>query len=197
MSTLTDDEMARIRAELLDNVLSLGAEPYIGIKAIYQVIRETVVSSSVAPTASSTVVTVTGPAVITLASVVGITMHTRVQLDVDESREVVTVRAVAGSTISVICRKTHAGTYPVEIESPLTIVRGLLADLESVRDQIAESRGSLGLRRVDEVEWSDGASQHDRLVSAQQRLRRELAARVGLSGMFAGAGNGNGTFEVY
>ena len=39
MATLTDDEMARIKAELLDNVLSIGALPYASILAVYDLIR--------------------------------------------------------------------------------------------------------------------------------------------------------------
>ena len=45
MATLTDDELSRIKMEVLDNVLSIGAIPYIGIKAVYAIIQENVVSS--------------------------------------------------------------------------------------------------------------------------------------------------------
>lgn len=200
-TTLTDDELARIKAELLDNVLSLGAEPYVSIRAIYDVIRDNVVSSSVSPTTSSTAVSAAGPTTITLASATGYAAGQRVVLDVDGSREVVTLRSLSGAVASVICRKTHSGTYPVEVESAITIVRGLLSELEAVRDQIADARASAGLRRVDEVEWMDAASgrtQLDEMHRARELLRRDLAYALGLRGIYeASKQSGAGRFEVY
>jgi len=200
-TTLTDDELARIKAELLDNVLSLGAEPYVSIRAIYDVIRDNVVSSSVSPTTSSTAVSAAGPTTITLASATGYAAGQRIVLDVDGSREVVTLRSLSGAVASVICRKTHSGTYPVEVESALTIVRGLLSELEAVRDQIADARASAGLRRVDEVEWMDAASgrtQLDEMHRARELLRRDLAYALGLRGIYeASKQSGVGRFEVY
>lgn len=200
-TTLTDDELARIKAELLDNVLSLGAEPYVSIRAIYDVIRDNVVSSSVSPTTSSTAVSAAGPTTITLASATGYAAGQRIVLDVDGSREVVTLRSLSGAVASVICRKTHSGTYPVEVESALTIVRGLLSELEVVRDQIADARASAGLRRVDEVEWMDAASgrtQLDEMHRARELLRRDLAYALGLRGIYeASKQSGASRFEVY
>ena len=168
MTTLTADEMWRVKAELFDNVLGFGAEPYIGVRAIYDVIQQNVTSSSVPPTTSATAVTTAGPNVLTLASVNGLVASSRVVLDVDNAREVVTVRAVSGSTISVVCTKTHSGTYPVEVESALTIVRGILADLEALDQQERITIPNGGVKRVDEhcahgreVGASDGAGQRD------------------------------------
>lgn len=201
MSTLTDDELARIKAEVLDNVLAIGAEPYVSIRAIYDVIRDNVVSSSVSPTTSSTAVSAAGPTVLTLASVTGIAARTRLVLDADEARETVTVRNVSGLTVSVICRLAHSGTYPVEVESPLTIVRGILSDLETVRHQLSDARSSTGLRRVDEVEWMDasgGGTQLQQLLRARDSLRLDLARAIGLGAQYEySRQRGNTTFEVY
>jgi hypothetical protein len=147
------------------------------------VIRDHVASSSVAATTSATAVTAAGPTTLTLASVTGLASGSRVVLDVDSVREVVTVRAVVGSTISVVCRRLHSGTYPVEVESPLTIVRGLLADLASLDDQEQDATSSAGLKRVDEVEWdtTSGASISDRLVARRAELRDRLARACGIS----------------
>ena len=68
MATLTDDEMARIKAELFSNVLDLGAVPYISVLAIYSLIRDNVSSSATAPTTSATAVSAAGPTTLTLAS---------------------------------------------------------------------------------------------------------------------------------
>jgi hypothetical protein len=203
MTTLLgDDELARIKAECLDVVLDVGAAPYFDIRAIYVVIQEHVLSSTIAPTTSATAVTTAGPTTLTLASVSGLASGSRVVVDVDSSREVVTVRAVVGSTISVICRRLHSGTYPVEVESPLTIVRGLLADLAALDDQEQDATASAGLKRVDEVEWETGAgaSISDRLLARRDALRDRLARACGISHILAAGrslARGSSSFEVY
>lgn len=184
MTTLLgDDELSRIKAECMDSVLDVSAAPYFDIRAIYDVIQAHVPSSATAATTSATAVTAVGPTTLTLASVTGLASGSRVVLDVDSVREVVTVRAVVGSTISVVCRRLHSGTYPVEVESPLTIVRGLLADLASLDDQEQDATSSAGLKRVDEVEWdtTSGASISDRLVARRAELRNRLARACGIS----------------
>lgn len=204
MSTLTDGEMARIRAEIFDNVLSVGAIPWIDVRSIYDVIEANVVSSSVTPTTSTTAVTSAGPVVLTLASVTGLTSSTRVVLDVDAAREVVTVRAVVGSTVSVVATKTHGGTYPVEVESPLTIVRGILADLEAIDLQERIAIPQAGVKRVDEIEFfgsAEGGSAQASLTRHRNNLRARLASACGLMGILrdlaARASSGASSVEIY
>ena len=69
MATLTDDEMARIKAELFSNVLDLGAVPYISVLAIYSLIRDNVSSSAVVPTTSATAGLVAGGTAATIDAV--------------------------------------------------------------------------------------------------------------------------------
>lgn len=202
MSTLTDDEMARIKREILDVLLSYGAIPHFRIRPVYDLIRDTVVSSSVDPTTSSTAVTAAGPTTLTLASVTGYAAGQRVALDVDAQREIVTIRAVVGSTISVICQKTHGGTYPVEVESALTIVRGLLSDLIACEEYERAAPASAGLKRVDEVEWFGGSGERSLAATLADRrasLRADLATALGLGEIYrAGlARRGGGSVEVY
>lgn len=203
MATLTTDEMARVRAELFDNVLGVGAVPWIDVRSIYDVIRDNVSSSSTAATTSSTTVSTAGATTLTLASVTGLASGTRVVLDVDASREVVTVRAVSGSTVSVICAKTHSGTYPVEIESALTIVRGLLADLEALDQQERLMVPQAGVKIVDEIEFfgaAEGGVQQS-LTARRNALRQRLASATGLTGILrdlaARARGGVSSMEVY
>jgi len=205
MTTLGADEMARIKAEIFDNVLSIGAVPWLDVRAIYDVIQANVASSSVAPTTSATAVSAAGPTVLTLASVTGLASGSRVVLDVDTSREVVTVRAVTGSTISVVCAKTHSGTYPVEVESALTIVRGILADLEAIDQQERIAIPQAGVKRVDEIEFfgrSEGGSAQTSLTQHRNALRGRLASATGLTGilrelMARVSSSGVMGFEIY
>lgn len=195
MATLTTEEMARIKAECFDNVLSVGAEPYLSVRALYDVIQANVESSSTAATSSSTTVSAAGPTTLTLASVSGLAAGYKVQIDSDAQRETVSVRAVSGLTISVLCRKTHSGTYPVELESALTLVRGVLSDLSALEQVTTlDAFNSLGLKRVDEVEWSDGGASLY-VERARKRLRMRLASLCGLSGILRSASPS--AFEVY
>lgn len=198
MATLTDDELGRIKTEVLDNVLDQQATPWFEVRALYNVLRDNVISSSVAPTSSTTTVSAAGPTTLTLASVTGLTAGMKVQLDVDQARETVTIRAISGLTISVICRKAHLGTYPVEVESPLTLVRGVLADLAAIESGAAiDSLESLGLKRVDEVEWRDGETITHAIENARNALRARLASMCGLTGIYNAARNRGSTLSVY
>ena len=196
MATLTFDEMARIKLELGDTVLNVGAQPWIGIRSVWDVISTYVESSAVAPTSSSTTIAAAGPTTITVASATGLTAGVRVQLDCDGQRETCTVRSVAGSVLSVVARKTHSGTYPVEVESALTIVRGIISDLTALEQvNTLASFDALGLRRVDEVEWAEkGAAYY--VEFGKSLLRRKLASACGVSWIY-NAARGSGALEVY
>jgi hypothetical protein len=194
--TLTLIEMQRIKYELGDTVLNVGAQPWIGIRSVWNVIKDNVLGSDTAPTYSSTAITSAGAVTITVASAVDLVAGTRVQIDVDGQRETCTIRNVSGSVLSLIARKTHSGTYPVEIESSLTIVRGIISDLTALEQvNTLASFDALGLRRVDEVEWAEkGAAYY--VEFGKGLLRRKLASACGVSWIY-NAARGSGALEVY
>lgn len=197
---LSDDELARVKREALDNVLAVGAEPYISIRALYALIQDYVQSSALEPTTSATAVTAAGATTLTLADATGLAAQDKVVLDVDAARETVTVRNVSGNTISVVCRRLHGGTYPVEKESALTLVRGCLSDLAVLQDKINDAVDSAGVKRVDEVEFfgpSEGRSVLDELRRAQHALRLDLARMCGLTQVLAAASGRGSNIEVY
>jgi hypothetical protein len=201
---LSDEEIDRIKAELFDNVLGVGATPYFNIRGVYSVIQDYVTSSATDPTTSSTTVSTAGPTTISVASASGLSAGTRIVIDVDQQRETVTVRNVSGTTLSVICSKLHSGTYPVEIESGITIVRGFLSDLANLEQvRTVEAFAALGLKQVDEVVWQDGQSGNllSLIHAAKTELRSKLAAATGMSSLFIEAmqraqGHG-GSVEIY
>lgn len=197
MATLTADEMGRIKYELNDAVLSYNALPWIGIRVVWDVIQTSVESSSTPATSSSTAITAAGPVTITVASATGLSVGTRVQLDCDGQRETCSVRNVAGNVLSLVARKIHSGTYPVEIESPLTIVRGCVADLSALEQvNSLASFESLGLRRVDEIEWDEKGSGYW-VDWARNNLRRSLARALGVEYIFDAARARGANLEVY
>lgn len=201
MSTLLDSEIAVVKREILDNVLDYGATPYVGVLSIYQIVQDHVVSSTVAPTTSTTAVTAAGPTVLTLASVTGLAAGMRVVVDSDDLRETVTIRAVIGSTISVICNNLHSGTYPVEVESPLTLVRGILADINALDTFQRAAPAQAGLKRVDDVEWATGKeSPLKALMARRNQLRMELANAAGIGWVLRSImarNGGGGNLEAY
>jgi len=194
--TLTLIEMQRIKYELGDTVLNVGAQPWIGIRSVWNVIKDNVLGSDTAPTSTSTTISAAGATTITVASAVDLVAGTRVQIDVDGQRETCTIRNVSGSVLSLIARKTHSGTYPVEIESSLTIVRGLIADLTALEQvNTLGAFDALGLRRVDEVEWAEkGASYW--VEYGKGLLRRKLASACGVGWIYSSS-RGSSGLEVY
>lgn len=204
--SLTDDEIARIKTELWDHVLDTGAEPWIGFHPIYNTIRDHVLSSSVAATSSQTILTVTtAPLIttITVADPTGISAGIKLVLDCDDSRETCTVRSISGSVVGVNVRKNHGAagpmTWPVEIESPRTIVRGILFDLGKLELSIADAMDSAGIKRADEVEFfgpNDGGGVVAQMMANQTRLRLELARRIGLDAYVARKAGGS-SYEQY
>lgn len=203
MATLTDDELARVRRELLDNVLAVGAWPMVDYRHVYTIIRDNVTSSSVAATSSNTAVAANaGSTTITVADATGLSVGARVVVDVDGQRETVTVKSLSGSVLGVVLQKAHGGTYPVEIESALTLVRGVLSDLVAAQDELNTARKTGGIKKVDEVEFfgrSDGGSRLQELRAEQYRLRLDLARMCGLSQWVRNAegSGGAGGFEAY
>lgn len=196
MATLTADEMARIKLELGDTVLNVGAEPWIGIRSVWDVIRTNVISSDTAATSSSTTVSAAGPTSITVASATDLSAGVVVQIDVGAQRESVEIRSVSGSVLSVICDKTHTGEYPVQIESALTLVRGVLSDLRRLEQiNTLDSFSALGLRRVDEVEWDERGAGYW-LEWGKAQLRRRLATACGVGWIYS-ASRGSSALEVY
>jgi len=194
--TLTLIEMQRIKYELGDAVLNVGAQPWIGIRSVWNVIKDNVLGSDTAPTSTSTTISAAAATTITVVSAVDLVAGTRVQIDVDGQRETCTIRNVAGSVLSLVARKVHSGTYPVEIESSLTIVRGLIADLTALEQvNTLGTFDALGLRRVDEVEWAEkGASYW--VEYGKGLLRRKLASACGVGWIYSSS-RGSSGLEVY
>lgn len=196
--TLSTSAMVRIKAELHDTVATIAAGVYIDIRSIYDVIQGAVVGSDIPATSTATAVTVAGNASLVLASIAGIEVGTKLVLDVDAAREVVTVRSVTGSTVSVLCRQTHAGTYPVEIESGVTIVEGILAELDTVALQRRQQLSSAGVKRVDEIEFFGGTDGVNASIDATaESLRKALGQALGLDNIRRASHAGGCSFEAY
>lgn len=181
---LTSGELDRIRAELGYNVLNVGAEPFIGVHAVFsQVIApylregaDTTSSTAVEENPRGAFVT------LTLASTEGVVLHERLAVDVDDYLEMATVRSVRGNQVGVILKKMHVGTYPVTVDGGLQKVRECLAAIYDTHQQIRESAGTGAIKQVDEVQFYDtkGRTELANLNDKLEHWRDMLASAVGI-----------------
>jgi hypothetical protein len=181
---LLTSEIARCKFELGYNVLTIGAEPFIGVSIVFEgVIQNNVsagaVTSSATPVTAATAAT---PVTLTLAVGTGFATGARVVIDVDDRQEVVTAELVAGTALTVLLTKAHAGTYPVTVDGGETIVRECLQLIRVYKDELARTFGTGSLAQVDEIKFfqTRGNTAFDNLCAQIDWARDELAAALGV-----------------
>lgn len=202
---LLDGELDRIKYELGFNALNVGAEPYVGVAAIFSQVIQPYLRSGATTTSVTSVVAATSatPVSLTLASATGFAAFARVVVDVDDLQEVATVRSISGSAITVPLLKAHSGTYPVTVEGGESIVRGLLTRLRNIDQSISDASSSAGIKRVDEIEFFGDtvASSAFSVLTGQQKYWRSELCRVlfgvGDISQLRGGGRGASRLSVY
>lgn len=184
--SLLDSELDRIRAELGYNLLTNGAEPYIGVSPIFSNVVQRYMSEG-AGTTSATSVTVStdGSAklvTLVLASATGVSLLDKIAVDVDEQLEMATVRSISSTTITCYLKKAHAGTYPIAVDGGLVIIRECLAALWTIEQRMADTRGHGAIKKVDEIEFYQAGqkSQFELLLSQAEHWRDRLAKHLGI-----------------
>lgn len=190
---LLDSEIARCKYELGYNLLTIAAEPYIGVARVFELVIQPNLMAG-ATTTSATAVTavaagaLASPVTLTLASVTGISAGDRVVIDVDSRQEAATVQNVAGSTITVLLSKAHTGTYPVTVERGESIVREILGRLRDIAEKLGTSVvQQVGIKQVDEIEFFGGNmySVRREMQRMQDYWRSELASALGVENLRA------------
>lgn len=181
---LTSGELDRVRAELGYNVLDVGAEPFIGVHAVFSQVIQPYLREGNDTTSSTAVQAADGGEFVTLAvaSATGIALHERIAVDVDDYLEMATVRSVSGTSVGVILKKKHVGTYPVTVDGGLIQVRECLAALYETHQKIKELEGTGGIKAVDEVQFYDikGKTHLQVLNDQLEHWRDELRSRLGI-----------------
>lgn len=194
---LLDSEIARCKYELGYNVLTVGADPYIGVARVFELVIQPNLLAG-ATTTSATVVTAVAagalpsPVTLTLASVSGISVGDRVVVDVDSRQESATVQNIVGSTITVLLAKAHTGTYSITVERGESIVREILGRLRDIADKLGTSViQQVGIKKVDEIEFFGGNVYGVRreMQRMQEFWRNELASALGVCNLRAGIGS--------
>jgi len=181
---LLDSEVIRLRAELGYNVLTVGAEPYIGVVSIFDLVIKQYTQAGATTTSATTVAAASTPtpATITLDAATGFSALQTVVLDVDSRQERATIQSITGSAATLLLAKAHSGTYPVTVEGGETIIREHLARLRALGDEFAAGGsvlGAAGVEQVDEIRFASGG-RLEGLVQQRDELRDELAALLNI-----------------
>lgn len=198
------DELSRIKAELGYNVLTVGADVYVGVTSMF----ETVVNAHIADlveTTSSTSVSEAGQRTIVLGDATGFAAGQRVVVDVDERLETITAQSLSGTSLTGLFLKLHTGTYPVAVEGPITIAREELSSIARLKTEMRAVMGEGSIKKADEVEFyqigggafSGGDSLFQSLTSQLMHHRDELASALGVPNMWRSKHSGNLRLSVY
>ena len=201
---LLDSEVKRIKVELGYHALAYGAEPYIGVTALFEKVIQPYLLAVADTTSTTTVVASGSPALVTLtlADPTGFAAFERVIIDVDASEEVATVRSLTGSALGVLLSKAHDGIYPVSVEGGVSMARRALRRCEAISAKMESSRGTGALKRVDEIEFHQAGKNLTQFRAYGEELefrRDELAAILGVQRLNRGSatgGNGRGGSAV-
>lgn len=182
---LFDSEVLRIKHELGYNVLGIGAEPYVGIFAIFSQVVQAYLTRG-AQTTSPTAVAASAapvPVTLTLVDATGFSAGAMVVLDVDARQETAMIQSLNGLTITLLLTKTHSGTYPITVDGGETIVRENLSHIRAVKERMGAASKTAGLRQAEDIGWfqgQKGSTVFDELKGQLDYWRGELAAAVGL-----------------
>lgn len=179
---LSTSELQRIKAELGWNVLSVGAEPYIGVAMVFDQVIATYMTAGAETTSATSVPEVSEPTqrTITLASATGFAAGARIWVDVGDRAESTTVQSLAATVATVVLSKPHSGTYPVYVDGGEAIVRELLARIAAVKAELASTFGEGALKQVDEVAfYQTGMTAFASTGKALMFWRDELASVLG------------------
>jgi len=199
---LLPGEIARLKVECGFNILNLGAEPYIGISQLWELVIVPNLTSGIVTT-SSTGVSASAPpalATLTLGSATGFVAGARVVVDIDARQETVSIESVSGSTISALLGKDHSGVYGVTVEGPESIIREYLTRIRDIKDRMAKSFGTGALKKVDEVEFYElvkGQTVFGALGDQLMYWRDELCSALGIVNLWQRKRSGAQTLSVY
>lgn len=202
---LLDSEVDRIRFECGYNLLEVGAEPYIGVSALFDQVVQRYLRDGAATTSTTAVTAATSPTAValTLADATDFAAGQRIVIDVDGSQETATIRSISGSAVTVLLSLAHSGTYPVTVEGGETIVRAILRKLDNVTEQLATSASGAGLKRVDEVEWyadgtgSNATGRFAMLTRQRAFWRDELCSALGVANLWRMRGGSSLSVSLY
>jgi hypothetical protein len=201
---LLTSEIARLRFELGYNTMGVAAEPYVEYHGALDRVISLYLSGGAVTTSATTVTASSTPAqvTLTLASATGFSQYDPVVVDVDSRQERATVQSVSGSTITLLLRFAHTGTYPVTVEGGESIIRDILKKLENVNERTSSASATAGLKRAEDIEWYGNSSGGVGAVLKDQFALRmywrdQLASALGVTNLWRMRASGGQTVALY
>jgi hypothetical protein len=199
---LTTGELQRIRIELGYSALSLAAEPFVGVTALFENVVYRYLLGGATTTSSTSVdaATTATPVAITLASATGFATGDVVWVDVDDRMESATIQNLSGAIATVQLRNAHSGTYPVSQDCGEADARAKLREIKALKAERAGSIGTGELKKVDEIEFYQTRSASTAFSTFQADLmilRDELAAALGVPNAWRLKGRAGSTVAMY
>lgn len=211
---LLDSEIARIKYELGYNNLAVGAEPYIGVVAMFEQVVQPYLSAGASTTSSTPVTAATTPTpqTLTLSSATGFSAGAVIVVDVDTRQERATAQSLSGTSLTLQLTLAHSGTYPVTVEGGESIIRDILNELRLLSSGMNGAAGAInalrsraGLKKVDDVEFfggggtlaSQGVDPVTQVLKLREYWRDELAMALGIVRLNAKNNSGGSEIGVY
>lgn len=213
MALLTS-ELDQIRYELGWNNLTVGAEPYIGVAAIFDRVVAPYLRSGLITSSSTEVDAASAPTQVTLTlaaasgtntqgDAVSVSVGDTLVVDVDARQELAIVQAVTGTDVDLLLSLAHTGTYPVTVQGGEAMLRQILRRCRAVSFEIEGAMSNAGLKKVDEIEFFQsrlgGSTVFDDLLRQQHYWRVELYRLLFGVGdrSLMGGGRSGGLISVY
>ena len=204
---LTTSEVSRVKYELGYNLLSTGAEPYVGVTALFEQVIQPYTLSGAATTSATPVTAATTPTpqTLTLADATGFATGVVVIVDVDSRQERATIQTLSGVAMTVQLSLTHSGTYSVVVEGGESIIRDILKELRAVSDAIIDIKSRVGLKAADDLQFfgggqtlaSQGIDPLTHTLKLREYWRDELAGCLGIPRLNAPNAGGGSDIGVY
>lgn len=201
--TLSTAEIESVRFHLGYGNVGIQALPYTddGYWSIFDSIVSPYLGTGT-ETSSTTAVTAGSTVVVTPDAMTGITAYSQLVVDVAEQAEVVTVKAVTGSTFTAYFAKAHSTAgYPIATMSGLARLRMLLHDADLAwRGMTDISVGATsGLKSVDkeDVVWFEGRRVLGERASHYRAISCSISSLVRVPSRHAAGKNRSIMIEAY
>lgn len=198
---LSDSEITRLKFELGYNVLTTGAEPYIGITNLFDQIVAPNLPAGAATTSSTAVTAASSPTLVTLtlASATGFAAGARVWVGVDDNLESATAQSISGTSLALSLSKAHTGTYPVYVDGGEGMVRELLDKIKATKVRLGATYGGGGLKQVDEIQFYETGSKSlfGNIGDELMFWRDELASLLGVHNAWRDKRSAGSSIAVY
>lgn len=169
--------------------MGVEAEPYVTYFGTFDYVIANFLNMGATTTSSTAVAVASEPTqrTVVLADSTGFATGATIYVDLHPQQERAFVQSVSGNSIVVYLQKAHVGTYPITVDGGEAIVREKLAQLYDIDAGLSASIATVGLKKVDEIEFYGDNAKSSRItmIDKLRDMRRdELASALGVVNMW-------------